>query len=249
MLPEYVCTGLYRSGRKENLLGQESLNLDISEILGRIGQYLSMLLPLVIVFGVWGLIFWRKVQRRRSEVKRHKDAGTIGPAAVFQGGPLPTHYNLLASVGTGGPAATTLNVQIMKPAIGVRLFVLGLLGAVIYFVTQPSQMSTGFDTLDPGGFGMVMSGLLLIAAVNGVFYIFTFETRYDRDVLIVTRMMFFRREYRWKNLWRIGDDEAYELHLFFEPGGKAKVLKHSTGIADFKTFALAQIQKNRASHA
>ncbi len=208
-----------------------------------------MLLPLVIVFGVWGLLFWRKVQRRRSEVKRHKDAGTIGPAAFLQGSPLPMHYDILASVGSGGPAKTTLNEQVMKPAIGVRLFVLGLLGAAIYYVTQPLPMSTGFDVADPGGYGMVMSGLLLIAAVNGVFYIFTFETRYDRDVLIVTRMMFFRREYRWKNLWRIGDDEAYELHLLFEPGGKAKVLKHSTGIADFKAFALAQIQKNRSARA
>ena len=34
-----------------------------------------------------------------------------------------------------------------------------------------------------------------------------------------------------------------------EPGGKATVLKQSTVIADFKTFALAQIQKNRTAHA
>jgi len=110
-------------------------------------------------------------------------------------------------------------------------------------------MSTGFVGVEPGAYGMVVSGLVLFAAINGVFYIFTFETRYDRDVLIVTRMMFFRREYRWKNLVRIGDDEAYEFHLIFEPGGKAKVLKHSTGIGDFKAFALAQIQRNRSSHA
>ena len=33
-----------------------------------------------------------------------------------------------------------------------------------------------------------------------------------------------------------------------EPGGK-EVLKQSTVIADFKTFSLAQIQKNRTAHA
>jgi len=110
-------------------------------------------------------------------------------------------------------------------------------------------MPTEFDVVEPRAYGFVMPGLLFLAAGNGVFYIFTFETRYDRDMLIVKRMIFFRREYRWKNLMRIGDDEACEFHLFFEPGGRARVLKHSTGIAGFKAFAQPRIQRNWSSCA
>lgn len=223
--------------------------MDLNDIPGRIGRYVAMLLPIVIVFGAWGVIFWRKVQRRRDEVKRHMDAGTIGPAAFIQGAPLPRHCDILAGVGSGEPTGTTLNEQILKPAIGVRLFVPGRLGAAIYYVIRPLPMPTGFDLAEPGAYGFVMPGLLLFAAENGVFCIFTFETRYDRDMLIETRMIFFRRKYRWKNLMRIGDDEPCEFRLFFEPGGRAKVLKHSTGIAGFKAFALARIQRNWSSHA
>jgi hypothetical protein len=194
-------------------------------------------------------LFLRKLVRRRVEIERHKDAGTIGPTGMLQGQALPWHYNQLASLGTGGAAQVSLDQRVMKPAIGVKLVVLGLCAAMLYYALVVTGQLGGFQTVDPGPYGTLMTGLCVFAALNGVAYIFTFETRYDRDMLIVTRMMFFRREYRWKDLWRIADDGAYELHLFFEPGGKAKVLKHSTGIGEFKDFALAQIRRNRMKNA
>lgn len=202
---------------------------------------------LVILFPI--LQAWRKLSRRRREIERHKDAGTIGPSGMFEGGALPWHYNQLASVGSAGAAQVSLDQRILKPSIGVKLLVLGLCAAMFYYATVVTGEQSGFQTVDPGPYGYGMTALCLFAAVNGVIYIFTFETRYDRDLLIVTRMMFFRREYRWKNLWRIADDGAYELQLFFEPGGKAKVLKHSVGIEEFKDFALGQIRRNRMKNA
>lgn len=215
-----------------------------------VSQILLGFLLVVAFIGLRIFLFWRRIVRRRQEIERHKDAGTIGPSSLIQGQALPWHYDLMAKVGTGGQAPMTLDQRLLKPSIGVRLVVLGLCAAMVYVVNQMTAGETnGFQVAEPGAYGTVMIVICLLAAVNGVFYIFTFETRYDRDMLIVTRMMFYRREYRWKNLWRIADDGAYELQLFFEPGGKAKVLKHSVGIEEFKDFALAQIRRNRAAHA
>jgi hypothetical protein len=222
---------------------------DLPDIGGILSQMLFGVLFVVgiIVFRI--LLFWRNLSRRRREIERHKDAGTIGPAGMLEGGALPWHYNQLASLGSGGAAQVSFDQRILKPSIGVKLLVLGLCAAMFYYATVVTGQQGGFQTVDPGAYGYGMTAICLFAAVNGVIYIFTFETRYDRDMLIVTRMMFFRREYRWKNLWRIADDGAYELQLFFEPGGKAKVLKHSIGIAEFKDFALAQLRRNRMKNA
>ncbi|WP_137109892.1 hypothetical protein [Rhodobacter sp. SY28-1] len=222
----------------------------LSGIDGLVSQILLGFLFVVAFIGLRAFLFWRRIIRRRQEIERHKDAGTIGPTGMLQGATLPWHYDKLAQLGTGGQAPMTLDQRVLKPSIGVRLIVLGLCAAMVYFVNQMSAGEmNGFQVAEPGAYGTVMIVICLLAAVNGVFYIFTFETRYDRDMLVVTRMMFHRREYRWKNLWRIADDGAYELQLFFEPGGKAKVLKHSVGIEEFKDFALAQIRRNRMANA
>lgn len=222
----------------------------LSGIDGLVSQILLGFLFVVAFIGLRAFLFWRRIIRRRQEIERHKDAGTIGPTGMLQGAALPWQYDKLAQLGTGGQAPMTLDQRVLKPSVGVRLIVLGLCAAMVYFVNQMSAGEmNGFQVAEPGAYGTVMIVICLLAAVNGVVYIFTFETRYDRDMLIVTRMMFHRREYRWKNLWRIADDGAYELQLFFEPGGKAKVLKHSVGIEEFKDFALAQIRRNRGVDA
>lgn len=222
---------------------------DFLTLSGLATQFLLGIFFVVAFIGLRIYFFWRRMRRRRQDIKHHKDAGTIGPASLIQGQALPWHYDKLASVGTAGPALVSVDQRVLKPSIGVKLFVLGLCGMMVYFVIQMTGQQGSLQTVDPGLYGQIMNAICIIAALNGVVYIFTFETRYDRDMLIVTRMMFVRREYRWKNLWRISDDGAYELHLYFEPGGKAKVLKHSIGIEEFKDFALAQIRQNKASNA
>jgi hypothetical protein len=225
-----------------------------SEVLSAIdNMQVQIVLGLVLGLGfimlrVW--LFWRRLIRRRQEIERHKDAGTIGPAAMIQGATLPWHYDRLARIGTSRPAELSLDQRILRPSIGVRLLVLGLCATMFYLSaqTRAGEMK-GLQIAEPGPYGTFMVFLGLFAAVSGMLYVFTFETRYDRNLLIVTRMMFFRREYRWNDLWQIADDGAYELQLHFRPGGTAKVLKHSVGIEEFKDFALAQIRRNRLASA
>ncbi|MFM7336655.1 MAG: hypothetical protein ACKO2N_05480 [Tabrizicola sp.] len=224
------------------------------DLLGINGLFAQFAMGLLVVVGFISLrmyLFWRRIIRRRQEIERHKDAGTIGPAGMLQASALPWHFDQLAQIGAGGHAPMALDQRVLRPSIGVRLLVLGLCAAMFYFAYQMVTTGefNGFEVADPGPLGKTMIALCLMAAVNGVIYIFTFETRYDRDMLIVNRMMFHRREYRWNDLWRVSDDGAYELQLHFHPGGKAKVLKHSVGVQEFKDFALAQIRRNRMADA
>jgi hypothetical protein len=215
-----------------------------------IGAWGSMLLPGLIVVGLWGGVIWYRMRRRLAAVRGHEGQGTLGRASFFQSGDLPLHYDFVAHLGTGGPAPTTVGEKVLRPSIGVKLVVLGVSAMVGYYTLSPTLWQAEFDPLGRGEDWLFTAAriLLPLAALNGILYVFTSEARYDRDVLIVTRFLR-RREYRWKQLVRVADGGAYDLVLFFAEGGKAKVLKHSIGIRELKDFALAQARKNRMADA
>lgn len=218
----------------------------MSEIVSVMLRYVPVVVGLCVILGPIAYFQWRLAARRYRKIDSHRSAGTIGPATFLQGQDLPQHYDALARVGTKGEAPRTLDDHILKASVGVRLFVLGLSVAVIAFALVPGLAPGGWDgamrelPVPP----IVLQVLILAVVANGLLYIFGFEARYNRDLLITTRMFFSRREFRWKNLEWIGDDGAYEFVLRFA-SGKAKVLKHCRGIEDFKVFAQEQIRKNR----
>lgn len=218
---------------------------------GLAAQILLGILFVVAFIGLRIYFFWRRVLRNRGEIKRHKDAGTIAPPSFFDGQTLPAQYDAIARIGSGGAAPISIDERILRSAIGVRLFVFGLFAVITVFVLWPEIAPEGFhEAILELPIPPIATQIFIWAAgLNGVFYIFGFEARYNRDVLIVTRMFLMRREYRWKDLLWIKDDGAYDLVLTFAKGGKAKVLKHSIGIEEFKIFAMDQIQRNRLEDA
>jgi hypothetical protein len=221
--------------------------VDLQDIFNTAFSYALRVLPLAIGIGFFCFMFWSRMQKQKAKIKRHKDAGTIGPAGLIQGSTLPMQYDRLASIGTMGEAARTLDDTILRPTIGVRLLALGLAAMVFCYFAFPEWQPEGLnEALREIPVPLFASQLFIFAAaLNGVFYIFGHEARYNRDLLITTRMFLHRREFRWKDLDYIGDDGNYELVLKFRVGGKAKVLKHSRGVEEFKRFAMAQLQKNR----
>ncbi|MEM8537402.1 MAG: hypothetical protein AAGF56_06020, partial [Pseudomonadota bacterium] len=71
----------------------------------------------------------RRDQVRPSDTVARTMAGRIG-------GGLAPEMRLLASAGAGQTAQETLGVLFLRPTWGLRLITLGLVGAVIYFLTQ-----------------------------------------------------------------------------------------------------------------
>lgn len=211
---------------------------------------------LLIMVLVWGLIALRICFRSavgpatgpRSSVT--KPQAPLRPRAFFRVGNCRCTMSALAGIGSGGEAPVTVGDRILRPAIGVRLFVLGLAAAIVAFLVQPNLAPSGFREamgelpVPP----LVPQLVLLLGAGWGVAYIFGFEARYNTDMLIVTRL-FQRREYRWRHLDWLKDDGGYDLVLTFTPGGKAKVLKHSVGVEAFKAVAEGHAKRNRISNA
>lgn len=219
----------------------------MSQVLELVLRYAPVVLGLVIILGPIAWFHWRTASRRYRLIDKHRTKGSIGSAGFLQGAELPKQYDALARLGTKGDAPRTLDDRILRPSPGVRLLVGGIALAATGFLFFPGIAPEGFDAAlrDLPVPPIVPQLVLLLAAQNGVFYIFGFEARYNRDILITTRMFLSRREYRWKNLDWIGDDGAYELVLRFTPGGKAKVLKHCRGIEEFKLFAQERLRKTR----
>ena len=223
---------------------------DLSALNGLAAQ---IILGIALVLGFIGLriyLFVRRLSRRRAAIQRAKAEGTFAPPSFLDGQQLPAQYDVLASVGTGRAAPVSIDERILRPAIGVRLFVSGLVAVIVGFVVMPGLAPSGFhEAMTEIPVPPQITQLVLLAAgAWSLAYIFGFEARYNTDRLIVTRL-FKRREYRWKDLIWLKDDGAYDLVLTFEKGGKAKVLKHSVGVADFKTFAEGQAKRNRSLHA
>jgi len=137
----------------------------------------------------------------------------------------------------------------LRASVGVWLLMAAYIALVVFVLSRLNI----YNVFALEGLRLWAGVAMIATVVIWLFYraldILVRDARYDHDILTVRPMFGQRREFQWKALQRIRDDGEYWLLLFYEPGGKAKVLKHSTGIADFKTFALAQIQKNRASHA
>ena len=221
---------------------------DIAELVQR---YASVGLVLILVLGPVVFFQIRMARRRLQEIARHRAEGTIGPAGFLQGERLPIHYDTLAQLGTTGDAPRTVDDRVLRASVGVRVLVIGLVLTVGNALYGQGTMAAGIDEalrelpIPP----VVARSVLAFAAVSALVYIFGFEARYNRDLLVVTRMLVLRREYRWRDLEWIGDDGAYDLVLSFGPRGKARVLKHSRGIAEFRRFAQAVLAKHKEAHA
>lgn len=209
-------------------------SLTISEI------FVVMIVAAILVPPVW---------RRWKNMRASDRDGTIGPARIFQTSSRLNYWDFIGRIGIDRPALVIAGQKQLRASVGVWLLMAAYIALVVFVLSRLNI----YNVFALEGLRLWAGVAMIATVVIWLFYraldILVRDARYDHDILTVRPMFGQRREFQWKALQRIRDDGEYWLLLFYEPGGKAKVLKHSTGIADFKTFALAQIQKNRASHA
>jgi hypothetical protein len=196
----------------------------------------------VVVFGSIAIGVWARARART----RHAPLGNrLGRTAMSRLGPrLPGDLSLIAALGENAAPRVTIDTLEMHTTLGLRIIALGLSGLFLALLWTGRFEMTGF--LPTSG---LIPWLISVGVVIGMIEVFTYELRVDRNVMILTRFMFWRRVYSWDELLGIDDDQNYQYVLAFAKGGRVKVMKHLVGMPGFLTFVGEVLERNDARNA
>ncbi len=183
-------------------------------------------------FGGW---FRHSLLRQPRNVTNEVQKSALGSLGVAN---LPLDVALVAGIGKSREAPQTIGDRFLRPTIGLRMISLVLSGLVLWGLwLGPAEFRLPVPALQWG-----LSALL----VYGVFFIQTYEARYD-DYRIVTRGWFFqRKEVLWKDVISLRDNGHYIYNLHTEAGKKYEVQKYLVGIVDFVAYANTRIARNNS---
>ncbi|MFY0635615.1 MAG: hypothetical protein JXQ91_17520 [Vannielia sp.] len=195
----------------------------------------------VAVFYVIPGLLIRAGVRKLESMTAPKDAEgrqverTVGARVMGQ-----RDIGLLASRGMAKPAEQSLNATVMRTTWGLRL-------STVLFSGLAVAMAFNFDPADQM-MSTLMPPLIAGMALLALAHVFSYELRYDRDVLISQSLIQFRRERAWKELVDLKDEGRGVYRLVFADGKKMRVQKYLVGMSDFLTLASRHI-RGQASYA
>lgn len=206
----------------------------------------SVLLPVLFI----GLAIQKIVRSMRRETHRASRYGDVAgrdqqaiektALAKLGLGTLNSDASIVASMGTKRAAPMTIDDHILRPTTGVRSI------SIVAAVAFGYLLIFGDIETYLGGSNL-MPYVMAASVVYAVAFVQTYEVRYNRDRLIAPGRAFNRREQKWRDLERIQDNGHYLFVLTFADGSKLEVQKHLVGMADFLTFAQAQIAANTSA--
>lgn len=195
----------------------------------------------VLALFVIGLAIGWLARRARRRREGRLD-GLMRPTLLARlASPLPADAQLIAGIGTGRAAQSSLDAQVMRASAGLRILVVALVGMMGWYILGPGPAPVGW------GDNLVRAPAMEMALLGGglwsVLWTFTWELRWDRDGLTLTRAVFFRTTRRWRDLNGIRDSRHHDYILTFDTGDRLSVLKNATGIDAFLTRAAAELRK------
>lgn len=183
--------------------------------------------------------------RRRARARQQPLQGRMGRTTLSRFvQPLPGDIDLIAQIGENAKPKYTVGTSVLRTTLGLRAISLGISGLVIVLLLSGVFAPQG---LSPDNTALVW----LIAAflAVGVVDILTYELQCDRDAMVLTRFMYWRRSFEWTHLMGIDDDQNYQYVLAFSKGGRVKVLKHLVGMPEFLTHVATALDRNEVHHA
>ncbi|MBS8226156.1 hypothetical protein [Vannielia litorea] len=191
----------------------------------------TVVLGYILVFYIIPGVLIRSGLRKLEDATAPKDAAgrrvqpTMGARLMGQKDIAP-----LASRGMARAAEESLGTKVMRPTWGMRLstVLLAVAGVAAIFLVDMD--------LDPAAM-MVLRPVVAGFALLGLAHVFSFEMRYDRDVIISQSLIQFRREIAWRDLVDISDEGNGVYRLTSAQGKKMRVQKYMTGMTDFLTQA------------
>ncbi|MGL5011752.1 MAG: hypothetical protein ACRC6I_17895 [Paracoccaceae bacterium] len=160
------------------------------------------------------------------------------------GGPLPGDIALIAQIGSRAVGQDSAGAQVLRTTPGLRLISVGISAAIVLTLLSGAYGGMGL----PVDSAALFWGLVIFLGI-GVMDILTYELRVDRDGMVLTRFIFWRRSFDWVHLLGIDDDQNYQYVLAFARGGRVKVLKHLVGMPHFLTVVMGALSRNEARNA
>jgi hypothetical protein len=195
-----------------------------------------------VVFGSVAIGVWARARARERHAPLGNRLGRTGLSRIAD--PLPGDLSLIATLGENAAPRMTVDTIEMQTTPGLRIISAGLSLLFLALLWTGGFADTGF--LPTRG---VIPWIITIGVAIGMVEVFTYELRVNRNVMILTRFMFWRRVYLWDDLLGIDDDQNYQYVLAFAKGGRVKVMKHLVGMPGFLTFVAEVLARNDARNA
>lgn len=178
--------------------------------------------------------------RRRGRARQQPLSGRMGRTTLSRFvQPLPGDIDLIAQIGANATPRQTADTLILRTTPGLRAMSLGISGLIVFLLLSGMFAPQG---LSPENTAIVWLFVAILAV--GVADILTYELQCDRDGMVLTRFMYWRRSFDWVHLMGIDDDQNYHYVLAFAKGGRVKVLKHLVGIPEFLTLVATALDRN-----
>jgi hypothetical protein len=185
------------------------------------------------------------VARRRARARHHPLQGRMGRTSLSRlVQPLPGDIDLIAQIGEHRTPRHSAGVQVLQTTVGLRAISLGLSALGVVLLASGVFAPQG---LSPDNMAIVW--LFVAVLCVGVADVLSYELRFDRQGMVLTRFMYWRRSFEWSHLMGIDDDQNYQYVLAFSRGGRVKVMKHLVGMPGFLTHVASVLDRNEASHA
>jgi hypothetical protein len=182
----------------------------------------------------------RRARLRQGPVDAHMGRTTLGRFAQ----PLPGDIDLIARIGENAAPRQSAGTQVLHTTAGLRAISVGLSALLLVCLGAGLFSAQGILMTDPRLFW-----LATVVLGIGVTEILTYELQFDREGMVLTRFVYWRRSYEWAHLLGIDDDQNYQYVLAFSKGGRVKVLKHLVGMPGFLTQVAQILDRNEARHA
>ncbi len=213
----------------------------------------SQVLTIFVLLAL-GLVL-RLFARRKARQREGRLEGLMKPTLMARiADPLPADAALIAGLGTGGTARQSLDTQVLRPSPGLKLLAVIVVGMMLWFWmgggTGPllDGASVATNGMTPASASLV-EGLALGAGLWSLAWTLTWELRWNRDEIVLTQLVFFRKTRRWRDLTGVMDSRHHDYVLTFVDGSRLRVLKSLTGIDGFLEKVAAQLCKDRDPRA
>ncbi len=178
-----------------------------------------------LVMGVFAVIIAMIVERVATRRKNIQGTHNIPKSQAIV--PRLNPGALIARWGSNAPTHHSLDTVVMRPTIGVKAFVIGMVLLMLFIMSGEAGAVFRND--------IITVTFVVATVVCVLLFLSLYEVRYDSESITVPDVFFQSKTYRWDSFIAINQSDDVTYTLFFEDG-KVRVRKFLVGMPTFLTF-------------